>query len=314
MYLADLRREVENLFENRGVRFVFKAVLLPLFFLIKLFLFIFKRDRLTIDHLEIVVGSRCSLHCRKCANLMQYYEHPVMFPVEQIKEDLYKLLSLDVVLQCVHLIGGEPLLYKGLPELISLLQDSPKVKSIRIITNGTIIPAEPWLKYLTLPKVHILISNYINIGVKTNEVFQFLKNNGADVRLTMSPWYNYHHNFSGYDRSVDELKHIYHSCNVACHEMLNGEIHLCPTSAHGMFLGLILRDESSFVSIRHNGTKTDKRAVLNRLRYLLHSKIPNACEYCSGDSGEIIPVAEQLPVGSWLDSAGKVCHRSQAAE
>ena len=33
-------------------------------------------------------------------------------------------------------------------------------------------------------------------------------------------------------------------------------------------------------------------------------QVPNACDYCSGNNGEIIPVAEQLPPGTCLDHHG----------
>lgn len=300
MKFAKLRSEIEELFNNRLIRLMLKILLLPLFFLLKLLPF----KKFHIDHLEIVVGSKCSLHCKRCANLMQYYEHPVEFPLGELKADCLKLLELDICFDCVHLIGGEPLLYKGLPELITLLNDSGKVKNIRVITNGTIMPSNSLLKYLQLRKVHVLISNYIHIGAKTNEVYQFLKRSGVNTRITTAAWFNYHHNFSGYNRSPEELKKTYSSCCVACHEMLNGEIHLCPTSAHGMYLGLIPRDENSFVSIRHNGSKQEKRKVTSRLKRLLNQQVPNACDYCSGNNGELVPVAEQLPTGTYLDSYG----------
>lgn len=308
MYFRGLRSDVETLFANRFIRLVLKIMLLPLFFLTKLWPF--SRKRLLIDHLEIVVGSKCSLRCKKCANLMQYYEHPANFPVSQVKEDCRKLLELDVKIRCIHLIGGEPFLYKELQELILLLQHSRKVGSIRIITNGTIIPDNTMLKYLKFSKVHILISNYVHVGAKTNELFQFLQNAGIEVRLSTVPWYNYHHNFSGFERCPEELQAVYKSCGLACRKMLNGEIHLCPTSAHGMYLGLIPRDADSFVSIRHNGSKEEKNKILRDLKLLLNHQVPNACNYCSGGSGEIIPVAEQLPPGTYLNSEGHICHRN----
>ena len=309
MFFAKWRNEINDLFETRGVRLVFKILLLPIFILIKLFSFV-SRKKLLLDHLEIVVGSQCTLHCRKCANLMQYYRHPTVFDAGRIEEDVHKLLALDIQIDRVNVIGGEPFLYKELPRLIALLQNSAKVRTIRIITNGTFLPPNPILEALKSSKVHVFISNYIGIGVKTNEVYQFLKNAGVNVFISTVTWFNYHHQFSGYHRSADELKRIYRNCHMACHELLNGEIHLCPTSAHGMYLGLIPRDENSFVSIRHNGSKKEKRETVRKLRHLLTQQVPNACDFCSGDHGEIIPVAEQLPPGTYLDAAGAVCGKA----
>ena len=313
MYFVKLRKEIDVLFEKRAVRLMLKIPLLPVFVLVKLWQLIFGRKILVLDHLEIVVGSLCTLHCRKCANLMQYYRHPRVFEISPVEDDIHKLLDLSIAIDRVNLIGGEPFLFGDLPRLVALLQDSPKVGGIRIITNGTILPPESWLASLRLSKVNVFISNYIGIGVKTNEVYRFLKDGGVNVCVSTVPWFNYHHNFAGYHRPADELKKIYRNCHVACHELLNGEIHLCPTSAHGMYLGLIPRDEHSFVSIRHNGAEKEKKEIVRKLRHLLENQIPNACDFCSGDSGEIIPVAEQLPPGTYLDVNGAECRKTSPA-
>ena len=313
MFGTSWRNDLNVLYEKRWIRFIFKMVLMPFLALLKLWHGIVRGNFLPIDHLEIVVGSQCTLHCRKCANLMQYYKHPTVFEAGQIEEDVHKLLELDIKIDRVNIIGGEPFLYKELPSLIALLQGSAKVGCIRVITNGTFPPPSSTLEALKFSKVQVFISNYIGIGAKTNEVYQTLKHARVNVLVSTVPWFNYHHHFAGYHRSADELETIYRNCHVACHELLNGEFHLCPTSAHGMYLGLIPRDENSFVSIRHNGSKMEKKEIVRKLEYLLTKQVPNACDFCSGDTGEIVPVAEQLPPDTYLDANGTECRKSKEA-
>ena len=304
MSSANWRTDLNVLYEKKGTRLIFKIVLFPVFILLKLWRRIFRSGCLEMDHLEIVVGSLCTLHCKKCANLMQYYEHPTVFDAGRMEEDVRKLLELDIEIDRANIVGGEPFLYKRLPDLIALLQNSPKIGCIRVITNGTVPPQEPLLAALKAPKVHVFISNYVGIGARTNEVYSLLKNAGVDVYVSTVAWLDYHHNFAGYHRSAEAMEKVYRNCRGACHELVDGEIHLCPTSAHGMRLGLIPRDENSFVSIRHDGSKKAKKEILRKLDFLLTHQIPNACDYCCADSGEIIPVAEQLPPGTFLGADG----------
>ncbi len=312
MSFANWRNELNDLYEKKGTRLIFKVALFPVFILLKLWRGILLGGRLELDHLEIVVGSLCTLHCRRCANLMQYYEHPTVFDAGRLEEDIRNLLEL-VEIDRVNIIGGEPFLYRKLPDLIALLQRSGKVGRIRVITNGTVLPPESLLEALKDPGIHVFISNYIGIGAKTNEVYALLKDAGVGVYVSTVAWLDYHHNFAGYHRSAEEMEKVYRNCRGACHELVDGEIHLCPTSAHGMRLGLIPRDENSFVSIRHDGSKKAKKEILRKLDFLLTHQIPNACNYCCADSGEIIPVAEQLPPGTFLGADGSVRRKNVKA-
>lgn len=311
MFFLKMRQEFNDFFyEQKFCRILLKPLLFPFFCLYKLIRL--RRNTLDLDHLEIVVGTKCTLHCRKCANLMQYYRSPIEFQPEQLKEDIRMLLELDISFDRVNLIGGEPFLYARLPELISLLQNSPKVKTIRIVTNGTIVPPQSFIEALKSSKVILFVSNYISIGAKTNETYQILKKAGVNAQVVSAPWLNYHHNFSGYNRSKEDMNHVYHNCKMACHELFDGEIHLCPTSANGMKLGFIPRDENCFVSIRHDGSKQMKKEIIRKMKKLLFEQIPNACNYCDTGSEEIIPTAEQLPAGTYLDSNGEVRKRDAA--
>ena len=146
MHFKKLRHEFNKFYEQKFCRILFcrilfKPMLFPFFCLYQLFELLQNIGHLNLDHVEIVVGSKCTLHCRKCANLMQYYRIPIEFPLEQLKKDILMLLDLNITIGRVNLIGGETFLYAGLPDLISMLQNSPKVKSIRVVTNGTIFPS-----------------------------------------------------------------------------------------------------------------------------------------------------------------------------
>lgn len=295
-------QELNDFYNSKYIRKVLKLLIFPLF----LFQRAWKKNIIQLPQLEIVVGSKCTLHCKRCANLMQYYPKQILLDHGQLVKDIKDLLLLNICIDRVNLIGGEPFLYKELPELIEFLISSPKIQTVRVVTNGTLIPSDKLLKVLRNKQVNVLISNYAAIGTKINEVFSLLKKEKIDVTIISNTWYDYQHNFDGYGRTETEIASIYQNCAVDCHEMFNGEIHLCPTSAHGMYLGLIPRDEKSFVSVRHDHTKKGIKEVENKLKELICHQIPNACAYCSGNNGTVIANAEQLPPGTFLDRKGLV--------
>lgn len=69
-----------------------------------------------VKQLELALTTRCSLRCRDCMNLMQYYEMPADVPLKKNK------WAIDSFLRCVDavcdffVLGGEPFLYAGLKE------------------------------------------------------------------------------------------------------------------------------------------------------------------------------------------------------
>ena len=50
-------------------------------------------DKLWLYSLDVMVTERCSLRCKDCSNLMQYYAHPQHTDLYQIKTSLDRLLE-----------------------------------------------------------------------------------------------------------------------------------------------------------------------------------------------------------------------------
>ena len=90
--------------------------------------------------LQITVTDRCNLQCVYCIPGDQ--GHPLTSPTKHLQfEDLLKLVSLFVELggSQVHLIGGEPLLRKGLCPFIEELTQIKGLTDINLTTNGVLL-------------------------------------------------------------------------------------------------------------------------------------------------------------------------------
>ena len=173
---------------NKPVRLFVKALTavhcLPLAFLqnrgkIRLLLRCVLRDGFSacFPYFEIVVTTRCSLRCKYCANLIQYYREPYDLEPVVLKSSIAKLMRCCDYVAKVRLIGGEPFLYKDLAEILEFLMRYPQIGSIEIPTNGTVpIRDEQLLSILKQGRGHVYVSDY-GYG-KAAEFCRVLRENG----------------------------------------------------------------------------------------------------------------------------------------
>ena len=63
------------------------------------------KDKLFLRSVDIVISERCSLKCKDCSNLMQYYLRPKNFSYEQIKKEFNQLTENINHIFEVRLIG-----------------------------------------------------------------------------------------------------------------------------------------------------------------------------------------------------------------
>ena len=97
----------------------------------------FERD---IDYLRISVTDRCNLRCIYC------------MPAEGVElssyEDILRLEEIVKIIKCavtlgikkIRFTGGEPLVRKGIVDLIKQTSEIPEIKDISLTTNGILLP------------------------------------------------------------------------------------------------------------------------------------------------------------------------------
>ncbi len=110
--------------------------------------------------LRISVTDRCNFRCRYCmpAEIFgadyQYLPKPEILTLEEIATLAKVFCSLGV--EKLRLTGGEPLLRRGLSDLITMLGDISGVKDIAMTTNGTALARNAnYLKKAGLHRVTI---------------------------------------------------------------------------------------------------------------------------------------------------------------
>lgn len=111
-----------------------------------------EQAKLIIPRITLVISVKCSLRCKDCVNLMQYYNEPYDLGIEELMSEMNEFFDLVDELMEISIVGGEPFLYEDLDKLIQYLISNEKINSIRFTTNGTVVPKESVLNLMSHKK------------------------------------------------------------------------------------------------------------------------------------------------------------------
>lgn len=243
-----------------------------------------------LPRLVVVLGTKCSLRCRECNNLM---------PLFKPQKDLEKkeiLTSLKTVLDKVHtvivceLIGGEPFLSENLSDAIGLLVQSKNVMRIEITTNGTVLPEDSLIPLLQNSKIKVRISDYGELVDKDKMIEFFRKNRINYCVLRLGQWTS-PGGIEKRNRSKEHLKSCYAACpsGYYCKTLFGRKLFSCARSASLSALGYMKEEE--FLEIN-----TDLSA--SAIKEFLLKDYSEACDYCdvSDENVKFVKPAEQLDI------------------
>ena len=121
-----------------------------------------KDNSLKIDSIDLMLTEKCSLKCKDCSNLMQFYAKPVDEDFDMVISSVDKLMNTVDFVREVRLLGGEPLMYKKVDLVVQHVLKYKNFDQLKINTNGTIIPKDEKLKAFQNKRVFFDISNYFH--------------------------------------------------------------------------------------------------------------------------------------------------------
>lgn len=242
------------------------------------------KDNFIISRIAVSVTNQCSLKCRDCNNLMPYCKEKFTIDVNEQIQDLEKLLYYVDGIINVEVIGGEPFVYRQLPELLQYLCDMPKIKFIEITSNGTILPSIQVLELLKNSKICVLLSDYGEVNVaKVRRTYQYLKQNQVYVQNLKNRKWIQGGNIERRKKSKRRLKYEYFHCFARkdCRTLYKGKLYVCGRAPILDELGL-LTDDSSFIDIR----KLDSNKMIGKKSLLkfFKNEFAESCAYCDCSS------------------------------
>lgn len=268
------------------------VVFLP-FVLLKYAVLILFLGKVYLPRIEVVLTTYCSLKCKDCSNLMQYYDKPYHINADSIIQVLQNLLnSIDSLTQLV-LLGGEPLIYPDFVKILEFANENSKIKSVCIKTNGVFKLSDEMIKALKCKKVHLDMSDY---GVRSEMVSdncQVLKKEKiAFFCQDRKPWFNMG-DMTKRNRTKAQLGAQYKKCNYKCRCILNGKLYICPRASHGSDLKFF--KENIYVDLLNTTANSEELKEKILLLYYYDKPI-QACDWCDAgtDMCRPIPCGEQM--------------------
>ena len=243
-------------------------------------------QKLWIRSVDFMITEKCSLKCRDCSNLMQYYKSPVNFDLETLKKSFDRFLDKVDRIGEFRIIGGEPLMHPEFYKIVQWYEGCSKIGKIGVWTNGTIFPSEEIRKALKAKKLRMRFSDYGKLSYHLEDWIRFCVEENIDYEVNkMDEWHDLgelkKRNFC-----VETLKDIYRCCE--CRNLptfLNGRLYNCPYAANAVNLHAMQQEDSKldfldFSNDHADYTTADIKDFLENREYLM------ACDYCSGRNYE----------------------------
>ena len=291
-FIANINGEI---FRNIVPRQANSLKLLP--FRIPQFLlpeFVKHSEALVIDVLDVLVTEKCSLKCKNCANLMQYFINPQNMSLEQVYRDIDLIFSKVDWIRNFYIFGGEAFLYKQLSQVMEYTSQYKKQFGILgTFTNGTIVPPDDMLLSIKENEMLVTVSDYREYSNKINELINKFEIYQIPYQRGNVKWFDYKQLVRGENRDAEK---IFSKCKANCATLRNGLLYRCPFLVNAETLRAVPYSEYNHIDISLD--EINKSDIADYLaKPVNYSRtIPPGCAYCSGyNVGNMreIPVAEQ---------------------
>ena len=247
-----------------------------------------KSSNVYMGRLVVVVGTKCSLRCKECNNLIPYFKPQKDFDINDIKLALDRVMQTVEAIEVCELIGGDPFLSSNLYDLLYFIVAKSNIKHIEITTNGTILPSANIVELMKNVKVEVRISDYGEYSKKDKLLELLSKNNINYEVLEMENWIS-PGGVNKRGRTISVLRKYFNSCGSAylCMTLFQNRLYHCARAASLHSLGYM--QENEFL-------KVDGRLSKNDILNFIKADYSIACDYCDmvSENCKIIKPAEQI--------------------
>ncbi len=240
-------------------------------------------NSISIVHMGLTVSECCTLKCRDCSFLMQYYKHPRNVDIERYKYCVDRFLDIIDRITEIRPIGGEPFINPDMYKILEWYHDCEKIGSLDVYTNGTIIPDERTLEALKYKKVKVHISDYNAVNKESlQKVIEVLQKERIRYSVRRYEVWQRGGDLSKRNFSHEKLEKVFAKCFMTnCYSFLKSRFYGCPRAAHGMNMGAVPDMPYDYVdfadeSISDNVLKEQLIELIKQRKYL------ESCDYCDG--------------------------------
>lgn len=239
-------------------------------------------DSIDVKYVDVVITERCSMKCKDCSNLMQYYVDPKDSDLEELFSSIDRLMkSVDSIYE-FRVLGGEPFMNKEIHKIINRLVSYQMISYVTIYTNATILPKDENLLCLKNEKVRLDITNYGELSRNHDKLIETLKANNISYTTFIPDSWTDSGTIKYRERTKDELVHMFKNCCVNDYfTLLNGKLYRCPFAANAINLNAIPFDADEVIDI--SDESKDIETLKKEINHLYNNKeYISSCKYCGG--------------------------------
>lgn len=240
------------------------------------------------DNLEINVTNKCNLSCRGCTHLSPICKND-NFDMMLFNKTL-GILSKVYHTSTVRLLGGEPLLFDRLEEVIDIVRKYNIADKITLVSNALLIDKVQESIFDKIDKLEVSI-HVDNLKINKIKEITYYK---CDLEIMYFEKFRESYSEIGTE-DKNLINDIYKTCLVAhvwnCHNFEKGVFYKCP-QAHCF--------KPYFKGLSVDGVQVlDNKNLKEDLEKYLNSEKPlSACRYCLGAVGKLYD-QEQINRNNW---------------
>lgn len=240
-----------------------------------------RTGRLSLPVVDLVVTEKCTLKCRDCANLMQYFAAPRDEDMDGLLEAFSRLhAAVDDIFE-VHILGGEPLMYRQLPQLVERLGQFAGIESIGVFSNGTLPPPPELVARMRGDgRMYFVMSDYGLPRQKTARYTEQLRGEGVLVQYDYVTQWQDCARLGRHDYTDDQLEAMLRRCCVRnSWPIKGGRLYHCPFAGSLAALRAAPPEADEGIPLLDGAPPALLREKIAALRA---AKRLEACRYCGG--------------------------------
>lgn len=255
-------------------------------------------EKIFLRSVDIIITERCSLKCRDCSNLTQYYKNPKNCDINELINSIDGFCNLVDEVNEFRVIGAEPFMNPDFDVVVKRLINEPKVKKIVIYTNGTIVPPDEKLECLKNDKVLLIITDYGPLSRNLNILIQKLSNNNIAYYVQKAQGWTDCGKIGRHFRSIEEQKEIFKKCCAKnTFTISDGKLYRCPFAANAARLKAVPDYKNDYIDFMEDLRKGENSFEIKKKikAYIWDKKFLQTCDFCNGrsfDDPEITPAIQ----------------------
>ncbi len=279
---------------------------------------VYKNDTVYLSSISFLPGTVCNLKCRYCLNFNPFAKRFYVRSLEDLIKDVELFFACVDQVMLFHISGGEPLLCGQVEDLIWYIDQNygHRIDTLRMITNGTVIPDDRVLEKISRCRVEIAVDDYRDAvpqyRMHFDELLRKLEKykiryfvNKAESWVDLAPEKTDHTGWTE-EQLISHRK----NCGQSWQELRGGKLYSCNYASYAYVAGITGEQdfEEAFDLTKHTPAKK-KELVEFRLGYT-EKGFTDFCRKCRGFTQENIqkfePAIQTEMFCNWKENGNEI--------